>query len=58
VPTVIVGSGFTVTFVVADAVQPAAEVTTTVYVPAAAAVTLLIDGFWLVLVNPFGPLHE
>ena len=37
--------GFIVTEVVAEATQPAALVTVTVYVPDAAVVTFVIEGF-------------
>ena len=40
------------------AVQPFESVTTTVYVPAAAVVTLFRVGLRTALVNPFGPVHE
>ena len=42
---VITGRGLMVTLVVAFAVQPSVFVTVTVYTPAAAAVTLVIEGF-------------
>lgn len=56
-PDVAVSAEFTVTETVAVAEQPDA-VTVTVYVPVAAVVGLAIVGFWEVLVNEFGPLHE
>ena len=56
-PAVGVGNAFTVTVVDAVAEHPLALVTVTVYVPAAAAVTLAIDGFCNVDVNPFGPVQ-
>ena len=49
----------TTTLVVAvTPVQPADDVTVTVYVPALAAWALLIVGFCEVDANPFGPAHE
>jgi hypothetical protein len=44
-PAVALGDAFTVTTVVAVAVQPPASVTVTVYVPEAAVVTVAIEGF-------------
>ena len=51
------GRGFTVTLVVAVAVQPV-RVTVTVYTPLIAVVEPAIVGVALVEVNAFGPLHE
>jgi hypothetical protein len=51
------GNGFTVTFVVAVAVQPA-TVTVTVYAPLMAAVEAPIVGVADVEVKPNGPLQE
>jgi hypothetical protein len=50
-----VGTGLIVTNVVATWEQPLAFVTTTVYVPAAEAVALIIDGFCWVETKLFGP---
>ena len=51
------GIAFITTFVVpAILVQPL-TVTVTEYIPAAAVVTLLSDGFCCVDVKPFGPVH-
>jgi len=52
-----VGRKFIVTVVDAVAEHPLTLVTVTVYVPAAAAVTLVIDGFCDADVNPFGPVQ-
>ena len=52
-----VGNAFTVTLVVAVAVQPAAFVTVTVYVPLIAVVELAMVGFCVALTNAFGPLQ-
>jgi len=54
---VAVGSGFTVTGVVALAEHPFGFVTVTVYVPLAAVVTLGMLGFCADEVNEFGPDH-
>ena len=55
----VVGTGFTVTAVVADAMQPGPEpLTVTVYVPAMAAVIPLLLGVAVVAVKPDGPLQE
>ena len=48
----------TVTEVVAVAEHPDPFETVTVYVPPAAVVTLLIDGFCNEELNPLGPTHE
>ena len=56
-PAVGVGKAFTTTVADAVAVHPFASVTLTVYVPASAAVTLLIVGFCTADVNPFGPVQ-
>ena len=53
-----VGAVFTITGVVDVDEQPDALYTVTVYVPAAAVVTLLMPGFCCDETNPFGPLHE
>lgn len=51
------GVGFTTTVTVAgELAQPL--FTVTVYVPAAASVTLAIEGFCNVELNPFGPVQE
>jgi hypothetical protein len=54
---VTVGVAFTVTVVVASAVQLFAFVTTNLYVPAFARVALAIVGFCKVDENPLGPLQ-
>ena len=54
-PAVGVGNALMVTLVVVVAEQPFALVTITVYTPEAPVVTLVIDGFCAVEVNPFGP---
>ena len=51
-----VGTGFTVTEVVAIAVHPAL-VTITWYVPIAANAADGMLGFWSVELNPFTPVH-
>ena len=59
-PGVIVatGKGFIITSVDTDgAVHPFSSVTITEYVPDAAIVTLLIDGFWRLDENPAGPVQ-
>ena len=60
IPGVICGVGFTVTVVAdgCDGQLPIVDVTTKVYVPLAATVTLLIVGFCNVLVKLFGPVHK
>lgn len=55
--------GMTGVSFITGVVVPAADVqplmvTVTEYVPAAASVTFVMDGVWLVLVNPLGPLHD
>ena len=52
------GVVFTTTVAVAVPVQPLASVTVTVYVPLIAKVAFALVGFWLVEVNPDGPLQE
>jgi hypothetical protein len=52
-----VGKVLITTVVVAVALQPLAFVTVTVYVPAAAVVTLLMLGFCRLELNEFGPDH-
>ena len=53
---VAVGSGFTVTLVVAMAVQPFASVTVTWYVPPLIAAALAVtSGFLVLAVKPFAP---
>ena len=54
---VIVGNGFITTVVVAVDEQLFASVTVTVYVPAAASVTLVMVGFCCVEVKLFGPVQ-
>lgn len=49
---------FIVTLVWALAEQPEALVIVTVYNPAAAVVTLVMDGFCNAEVNPLGPDHD
>ena len=56
-PAVGVGNALIVTDVDAVAVQPAALVTVTLYVPAFADVAFIIVGFCDEDVNPFGPDH-
>ena len=56
--SVIPGVVFTTTFALAVAVHPFPSVTVTVYVPPIAKVALALEGFWLVDVNPDGPLQE
>ena len=56
-PAVGVGNALMVAFVVVVAEQPLASVTITVYIPEAAVVTLVIDGFCAFEVNPFGPVQ-
>jgi hypothetical protein len=51
------GRALITTDVVEEALQPLALVTVKTYVPVAATVTLLIDGFCAVEVNPFGPVQ-
>ncbi len=51
------GTTFTVTAAVVADVLPQALVAVTVYIPAYGEVTANADGFWLVEVKPFGPLH-
>jgi hypothetical protein len=52
-----VGNALIVTFVVVVAEQPFAFVTTTVYTPEAAVVTLVIEGADDDEVNPLGPVQ-
>jgi ribose 5-phosphate isomerase len=52
------GSGLTVTLVVAELEQPLTSVTVTVYVPEAAVEALGIEGFCEVAENPLGPDQE
>jgi hypothetical protein len=52
------GSGLTVTLVVAELEQPLASVTVTVYVPEAAVEALGMEGFCEFAENPLGPVHE
>ncbi len=54
----IVFRGVTVTFVLAEAVQPFASVTVRLYTPALAEVAPGIEGFCREDTNPFGPVHE
>ena len=49
--------GVIVTLVVAGAEHPLPSVTITVYVPEAAGVTFVIDGFWVNAVKLFGPVQ-
>jgi hypothetical protein len=55
--TGIAGVWCTTTFTVPAAEVQLLIVTVTLYVPVAAVVTLVIDGFWSVLIKPFGPVH-
>jgi hypothetical protein len=56
-PALAIIIGETVTFVVPAAVQPPAEVTVTLYVPAAAADAAKGVGFWIFDVNALGPVQ-
>ena len=56
-PAVAVGKEFTVTEVVAEAVQPLALVTVTRYVPLAKVVAEGILGFCIVELNEFTPVQ-
>ena len=55
--TVAVGLGFTVAFVVPAGDVQLFTLTVTEYVPVAAVVALVIDGFWAELLNELGPVH-
>ena len=57
---VIAGNGFTVAVIVFVPVapHPLASVTLRLYTPLAAVVADVIDGFWLVELKVFGPVHE
>ena len=57
-PAAAVGGGLIVTFTVAVDEQPVPLLTVTVYVPDAAAVTFVIEGFCELDVKPFGPVQE
>jgi len=52
------GVAFTVTLTVPAALVQPATVIVSEYVPAAAVVTLVMEGFCSDEVNPFGPVHE
>ena len=53
-----IGVLLTETLVVADEEHPEALVIVTVYIPLAAFVTLLIEGFCCNELNPFGPVQN
>ena len=56
--SVIVFKGLTVTFVFAEALQPEAFVTISVYVPLITGVAPFITGFCSPEVKPPGPVHR